>query len=154
MPESLIWSVSRSATGCQVRLTGKMSEDTDFTSLLEQVDGPLAIDLGEVRGINSCGVREWVRFVTALDQRRQPLSLERCPPCFVRNMCEISNFVGSAEVQSIYLPYFCPRCESTRLRLAPVNAQLVAVAAESQPCSCGGAMTFDDVPELYFAFLP
>ena len=153
MPESLTWSLSPAAGGFAVRLVGKLSEDTDFTPLLAQLSGPVAIDLGEVRGINSCGVREWVRFIAELSSRGLPLSLERCPPIFVHNMSEIANFAGAAEVRSIYLPYYCAACEENRLRLVPVSERLPEVAAEVQTCTCGQPMEFDDLVDSYFAFL-
>ena len=41
----------------------EVDENADFTELRRSLKGAVVFKLGEVRRINSCGVREWVNFV-------------------------------------------------------------------------------------------
>ena len=52
----------------RVQLVGEISENCDFAQLLGECGSTdVILDLAEVRRINSCGVREWINFVRALD---------------------------------------------------------------------------------------
>ena len=64
----------------KVTLTGEITEDADFGPLIAQKCSSMVVDLSEITRINSCGVREWIEFVRASNEKGTRLVLERCAP--------------------------------------------------------------------------
>src|SRR5207244_683541 len=51
-----------------VKLGGVIDEDNELGELVEKIpNGTAVIDLGEIERINSCGVRDWVNWLTKLE---------------------------------------------------------------------------------------
>src|SRR4026208_1599998 len=51
-----------------VKLGGVIDEDNELTNLVEKIPlGTAVIDLGEIERINSCGVRDWVNWLSKLE---------------------------------------------------------------------------------------
>ena len=138
----------------RVHVSGDFTENADFTPLLAQEGTRLVFDLAEVRRINSCGVREWINFVNALQKAGRSFSLERCSVPFVNQLNMISNFRGGAEVLSIFAPYFCEGCGAQHTRLLVLDSAVFSTLKEQVPCpACGAPMELDDTPENYVGFL-
>jgi anti-anti-sigma regulatory factor len=138
----------------RVHLAGDFTENADFTPLLAQSANRLIFDLGEVRRINSCGVREWINFINALQKAGRTFALERCSVPFVNQLNMISNFRGGAEVISIFAPYFCEGCGEQHTRLLQLAGDVSQTLKEQIPCpACGAPMELDDTPENYVGFL-
>jgi hypothetical protein len=67
----------------------------------------------------------------------------------------ISNFVPQNSVESIFVPFACQGCgaELVGLFKAP-DLKASGFKIPDLKCSkCGGAASFDDISEEYFAFL-
>ncbi len=139
-----------------VSLSGEITENSDFTALIAEFlpHRQLAIDLSDVHRINSCGVREWIRFVTEIGKDGKHVILERCSVEFVNQLNMIANFRGRAEVRSAFAPYYCATCSVERLRFLDLSDGRAPTLDEPHPCpDCGNAMSFDDVPDAYLSFL-
>jgi len=65
-PVPLSWRIKERPGHTLVEFHGEIDEHADFGELRRRLRGALVFDLGEVRRINSCGVREWVNFVRDL----------------------------------------------------------------------------------------
>ena len=65
-----------------LKLTGPIDEETNFTELPHIEAGELVIDLNEVTLINSCGTREWVKWVRTINTDTT-VTLDRCPRAFI-----------------------------------------------------------------------
>ncbi len=154
MQGSLSWQLDQENGKTRVALGGDITEDSDFASLLSQLaTASVVIDLGDVRRINSCGVREWINFVNALDHRATTFELERCSVPIVNQLNMISNFRGKGTVRSVYAPYFCTSCDQERTRLIDLASSGEVHLDESMPCpTCGSDMEFDDLPERFLSF--
>ncbi len=51
-----------------VKLAGVIDEDNELSDLVDKIGvGTCVIDLGEVERINSCGVRDWVNWLSRLE---------------------------------------------------------------------------------------
>ena len=51
-----------------VKLAGVIDEDNQLGELVDQIpSGTAVIDLGEIERINSCGVRDWVNWLSRLE---------------------------------------------------------------------------------------
>jgi hypothetical protein len=106
--------------------------------------------------INSCGVRDWVNWISAVEEKGFKVVLIRCSPSIVTQINLVTNFVGGAIVHSFQAPYYCPSCDREYLKLIETESLMGQrpVRAPSFRCSeCGGVLDFDDIEESYFAFL-
>jgi hypothetical protein len=139
-----------------VELFGDFDETADLRELASALHGPVAIDLGGIRRINSAGVREWIEFVRNLPEVSE-LRLIGCSKVSVAQLNLIENFRGPARVESFWAPYSCT-CGNEREILLEAHdaAQVVRTRVPSPPpvvCACGRVMELDELPDRYFLFL-
>ncbi|MBA3538529.1 MAG: hypothetical protein H0T79_02770 [Deltaproteobacteria bacterium] len=139
-----------------VKLGGVIDEDNELGELVEKIPtGTAVIDLGEIERINSCGVRDWVNWLSKLETSGTRSVLVECSPAIVAQINLVNNFTGSGVVKSFYVPYFCPECDEEKVLL--VEAQDMGPPPHEPPtCRCDECdlvMDFDDMPDSYFAFL-
>ncbi|MCA9548940.1 MAG: hypothetical protein KC933_02825 [Myxococcales bacterium] len=149
------WTIQDDVLMRRLVLSGDITEAADF-SFLGALQGAerVAIKLDGVDQINSCGVREWIHFITELSESGVPCDLERCSPAFVRQLNMISNFSGAAAVRSVVAPYYCETCgHQTSRVLELTEGQAPPAIEERVVCpKCGGEAEFDDLPGTYLAF--
>ncbi len=155
MSNSMSWKWVQVDGQQRIQLEGTISEHADFRSIVDAAPDTLVLDLAHVEQINSCGVREWINFVTDLKRSGKTLELHRCSPAIVRQLNMISNFRGGGKVQSVLAPYFCDACENEITQLVEVgNTDARPEIAETLPCpNCGEDMEFDDLADSYLGFL-
>ena len=108
-----------------VKLGGVIDEDNELSELVEKIpNGTAVIDLGEIERINSCGVRDWVNWLSKLETGGTRSVLVECSPAIVAQINLVNNFTGSGVVKSFYVPYFCPECDQEKLLLAETTEML------------------------------
>lgn len=139
-----------------VKLSGVIDEDNELADLTDSIPGSMVvIELGEVERINSCGVRDWVNWLNALEAKGAEVVLVECSPAIVAQINLVNNFTGNGSVKSFYVPYFCPECDEEKVLLCEA-AEMGPPPHEPPVCRCDGCdlvMDFDDMPDSYFAFL-
>jgi anti-anti-sigma regulatory factor len=139
-----------------VKLAGVIDEDNELGGLVEKIPiGTAVIDLGEIARINSCGVRDWVNWLSKLESNGTRSVLVECSPAIVAQINLVNNFTGSGMVKSFYVPYFCPECDEEKVLLVE-TADMGPPPHEPPTCRCDECdlvMDFDDMPDSYFAFL-
>jgi anti-anti-sigma regulatory factor len=139
-----------------VKLGGVIDEDNDLTTLVDRIPtGTAVIDLGEIERINSCGVRDWVNWLSKLEHNGTRSVLVECSPAIVAQINLVNNFTGSGVVKSFYVPYFCSECDEEKVLLVEA-ADMGPPPHEPPTCRCDECdlvMDFDDMPDSYFAFL-
>ncbi|MBI5479585.1 MAG: hypothetical protein HY906_12045 [Deltaproteobacteria bacterium] len=142
---------------CYVKLAGVVDEDNGLAGLVEQIPaGTAVIDVGEVERINSCGVRDWVNWLSKVEKNNASVILVECSPAIVAQINLVHNFTGAGAVKSFFAPYFCPACDLEKVLLieaAELGAQGTPSAPTCRCDECDGVMDFDDMEESYFAFL-
>jgi anti-anti-sigma regulatory factor len=140
-----------------LRLRGVIDEDNNLSGLVDRLGGDvLVVDASEVDRINSCGVRDWVNWLIAVEEMRFKVILIRCAPPIVTQINLVTNFVGDAVVHSFFAPYYCPECDREVLKLIETESLYgqTPVTPPSFRCGdCGGVLEFDDIEEAYFAFI-
>jgi anti-anti-sigma regulatory factor len=139
-----------------VKMGGVIDEDNELGDLIERISaGTVVIDLGEVERINSCGVRDWVNWLTKVEKGGSRVVLVECSPAIVSQINLVNNFTGSGVVKSFFAPYFCPNCDREKVLL--VEAAEMGPSPHRAPIcrcdECDGVMEFDDMEDSYFAFL-
>ncbi len=139
-----------------IKLSGVIDEDNELADLSDKIpSGTAVIDLGEVERINSCGVRDWVNWLSQIEGNSTRVVLVECSPAIVAQINLVNNFTGSGVVKSFYVPYFCPECDEEKVLLAE-SADMGPAPHEPPVCRCDECdlvMDFDDMPDSYFAFL-
>jgi anti-anti-sigma regulatory factor len=139
-----------------VKLSGVIDEDNELTDLTDKIPrGTAIIDLGEVERINSCGVRDWVNWLSQIETNSTKVVLVECSPAIVAQINLVNNFTGTGIVKSFYVPYFCPECDEEKVLLVE-SADMGPPPHEPPVCRCDECdlvMDFDDMPDSYFAFL-
>lgn len=150
----LEWAIASEGSTTVVALKGAVNEDADFPRLTNEITQQprVRFDLSGITRINSCGVREWVKFVRALPNG-MALDLERCPPTVVAQLNMVSNFASRAAVLSVFAPFICESCgEHEDVLVAVVPGQVPALP--QRVCAkCQSPMEFDDLEDSYFAFI-
>ena len=139
-----------------VKLGGVIDEDNELGELVDKIPtGTAVIDLGEIERINSCGVRDWVNWLSKLESNGTRSVLVECSPAIVAQINLVNNFTGSGVVKSFYVPYFCPECDEEKVLLVDAG-DMGPPPHEPPTCRCDECdlvMDFDDMPDSYFAFL-
>jgi hypothetical protein len=142
--------------GEQLAFTGEVDlfSATPLKALAVQLGRRVVADLGDIRRINSLGVRSWIEFVQALGDRE--LVFRRCPPVMVEQINTVAGFRGRARIESVLAPYACERCQEGHQVLLEVGKDLAPPQddAPARACPrCATPMSLDDLPERYFQFL-
>ncbi len=146
--------LQRDGDTARATIRGEFTEHVDVSAIRAVQERAVVFDLAGVEHISSCGVREWMRLVAALEANGRSIALERCSVSFVAQMNMISNFCGAAEVRSFHAPYLCTRCASEYVERYEVPAQGAPTLRPTSTCpSCGGESEFDDLLEVYLRFL-
>jgi anti-anti-sigma regulatory factor len=139
-----------------VKLGGVIDEDNELGDLVDRIpSGTAVIDLGEIERINSCGVRDWVNWLSKLEGNGTRSVLVECSPAIVAQVNLVNNFTGNGVVKSFYVPYFCPECDEEKVLLVEAS-DMGPPPHEPPTCRCDECdlvMDFDDMPDSYFAFL-
>jgi anti-anti-sigma regulatory factor len=152
--------IDAAAGGGEARLAlaGQIDEGAELDALLAELRAPrVVIDLARVSFINSVGVREWIRLLATLRERKAQVTLSRCSEVMVAQMNMIVECARGAAIESFHVPYLCGGCgheAAVCLEVAAHRDQLARRQVPAQPCpSCGGAMQIDELPERYLLFL-
>lgn len=138
-----------------VKLSGAIDEATDFNALIGPPSGSLVVYSRGVTRINSVGVKNWIRFFAALQQKGIPFSFEELGAPLVENSNMVQNFTCGGPVFSVAIPYECKACGAnltSAMKTADIKAAGFRIPVAKCP-KCGGQAEFDDVAEEYFAFL-
>lgn len=127
--------------------------DDDLDRLAAAAQAPeVVLDLRGIKRFNSLGVKSWIKFVAKLGKGRT-YSLVNCPVIFIAYCNMMHHLVGSRQVQSFFVPYFCKPCakkgESLVQRSAVANGDLGNPACSK----CGKEALLEVEAEDYLAFL-
>ncbi len=92
-------------------VSGDITETCELaTAKLPQ--GAVRLDLGGVRTINSCGVREWISWIGKLGI--QPVYIN-CPQPVVMQFNMVREFLANnARVESFMVPAYCETCSQQK----------------------------------------
>ena len=102
------FTVDKKQEGSDVLLAfkGQIDEDASFSGL--ELDGvaKVILDLNEVSAINSCGIREWIKWIRTAPDGSQ-ITYKNCPKVIVDQINMVAGFLpDNAAVESFYVPYY------------------------------------------------
>src|SRR3990167_463021 len=138
-----------------IRFGGRIDEDVDLGVVLEYFEttgkraGGVRLDMGQLREINSCGVRSWILFIEKL-QTMKPCEFAMANEVFMDQVNMVQNMLGRPRlpVRAFEAPYFCAKCNKRTLRIVR-PADIVrdpdgSFRAPGVRCEvCAGSMAFD-----------
>lgn len=139
----------------QLTLMGTIDEDADFSKI--PIAGATAIDLqlGGVKSINSCGIREWIKWMGAATGAQ--IKWNECPKVLVDQINMVDGFLpANAKVMSFYVPYFCDDAGSEKNVLYRYGTEY-SEGQLTPPASVkdddGNDMEMDVIESKYFKFI-
>lgn len=137
-----------------VELIGAIDEDADFKDLLGLEQKTISFDFDKVNMINSCGIREWIKFIEKIPAECQMI-YNNCPQIIIEQINMVHGFFRKGSViNSFYAPYYCENCDKE----AKIHLKAEQVKGKKAPqmnCpNCGSSDTeFDAIEAQYFSFL-
>ena len=136
-------------------LSGIIDEDMDFSQVNLEGITSLEIDLGSVKSINSCGIREWIKWISGLQSMQ--IFLKNCPKVIVDQINMVHGFLPSnAKVMSFYVPFFNDDVGSEKDVLFEYGKDFteeVVRIPDNITDDDGNPMELDVVESKYFKFL-
>ena len=104
-------------------IRGEIDEDFDASQLRKIFTNNVILHLEDVKSISSCGIREWISFISELPETTS-LEFEKCSIPITRQFGMLSNFRGHGLVKSFFAPYYCDECdeETERCSMSPTTS--------------------------------
>lgn len=114
---SLPFKVKVETIDSNLMITVSGAIDSTFSSFINQMSPlfpkfhQIQIEMGELTHINSAGIREWIRMMILLKDRKT--IFKRCPVFIIRQANMVDGFLNyNTIVDSFYVNYFCDNTES------------------------------------------
>ncbi|MEZ4871980.1 MAG: hypothetical protein R2827_07005 [Bdellovibrionales bacterium] len=138
----------------RVFLSGRVDEDSDLSSLLDIQQSEIIFDFNDLVGMNSCGIREWIRFMNKIPDAKI-ISYTNCPVQIIEQINMIMDFRREGtSITSFYAPYYCEECDKEDAELLTIDDVKNIAEPPVRKCKeCGSEMEFDYPPQQYFRFL-
>jgi len=88
-----------------VKIVGTIDEEIKFSAYPITGIKSIIFDFTDVKGINSCGIREWIRWITPFSHLS--LIYKNCPKIVVDQINMVDGFLPiNGFVESFYVPYY------------------------------------------------
>ncbi len=147
--------VDRQGQKLTLQLGGIIDEDADFAPLALQGAQEVQIDLDAIKSINSCGIREWIKWIGANSTAK--VVYAKCPKVIVDQMNMVDGFLPAfAKVESFYVPYYHEDSGSEKNILFRYGVEFKE--GQIQPPTevkdeSGNPMEMDIIESKYFKFI-
>ena len=136
-------------------LEGIIDEDSDFEKVKGLNQSEYIFDFEKITSINSCGIRDWIKFLDELPEDVQIL-YKNCPQIIIEQMNMVHGFIRKgARIESLYCPYYCEDCDTeSKIHVETKNLNGAMAPAGVKCPNCGSEnMEFDAIEEQYFNFM-
>lgn len=139
----------------KVQIVGVIDEDADFTPHALTGAPSVVFNLGTIKSINSCGIREWIRWIGTAGS--VPIEFHECPKIIVDQINMVQGFLpASAKVMSFYVPYYHDESGAEKNVLFSLGKEYTEQGLQHPPTvkdENGNDMEMDVVEAKYFKFL-
>lgn len=138
-----------------VTLSGVIDEDIDFTKYPIEGAKQIQLNLGGIKSINSCGIREWIKWINKA--KDASIVYDQCPKIIVDQINMVEGFLPSnGRVASFYVPYYSEESGNEKNILFTWGKEftdkgLMTPAAVKD--EDGSEMEMDVIEAKYFKFL-
>ncbi|MFN8790878.1 MAG: hypothetical protein ACK5Y2_05410 [Bdellovibrionales bacterium] len=147
--------IDRQGTKLSLQLAGVIDEDADFSPLGLNGAQEVHIDMDGVKSINSCGIREWIKWIGGGAAAK--VTYSKCPKVIVDQMNMVDGFLPNfAKVESFYVPYYNEESGSEKNILFRYGVEFKE--GQVQPPTevkdeGGNPMEMDVIENKYFKFV-
>lgn len=143
-----------------VQVPARLDESFGGAALAASLAGIVVLDLGEVRRINSYGLRQWLELQRELAARADQVQLyyARCSEAVVGQIGLVNAFADRGQVISFQAPYACPSCGhafTAHFDCEQHAAELSGGQSPPRPCPlCNEPALLDDSPAFLAPLAP
>ena len=131
---------------------GAINEDFTFSNLLGENSKKYIFNLEKVSLLNSCGIREWIKFINQLPKDAK-LEYHNCPTVVVLQMNMVKGFLTqNSKVVSFYAPYFDEEADE-EVKILLNSDQIQDGKAPVMKNDAGEELEFDGIEATFFKFL-
>jgi hypothetical protein len=138
-------------------LEGHIDEDANLETIPTGKGGELHVDFQRVQAINSCGIREWIKWLSKVPQNKKIVYIN-CPKIIVDQANMVAGFVpANGKIKSFYVPYYSEDADKERMVLFTEGKEFKG--SELFPPEgikdeeSGSEMEMDVIEAKYFKFL-
>jgi hypothetical protein len=147
---------SQSGSEVVVKFQGHIDEDAQFAGVELVGASKVVVDLDGVTAINSCGIREWIKWIRTAPPGANVV-YQKCPKVIVDQINMVSGFLPEkGSVESFYVPYYSDASGTEKMILFKHGVEYkgneVFPPAEVKDES-GEVMEMDVIEAKYFKFL-
>jgi len=97
--------IEKAGNALKVNVAGVIDEDVDFNQFPLAGAGEVEMKLDQVKSINSCGIREWIRWIGTAGTAK--IVYNECPKIIVDQINMVQGFLpANGRVQSFFVPYY------------------------------------------------
>lgn len=152
MSEKLLINTRITGDEAYVELVGVIDEDSVFDKIKNLQMNKFIFDFNKVSMINSCGIREWIKYIQELDGAQ--IKYVNCPQIIIEQVNMVHGFIRKGiVVESFYAPYFCSNCD-TEKKILLKSSEVSNFKAPVKQCNtCKSNLEFDAIEKQYFTFL-
>lgn len=91
----------------KLEFAGQVDEDATLGSVSLAGASQVDIDLGKITAINSCGIREWIKWIKTAGPDAKVV-YRNCPKVIVDQINMVAGFLPTnGTVESFFVPYYC-----------------------------------------------
>lgn len=138
-----------------VHMAGIIDEDVDFSQFNISGNQDIEVELGGLKSINSCGIREWIKWIGTAGNAQ--ISFVNCPKVIVDQINMVDGFLPSTgKVTSFYVPYYNDETgdeKSVLFRYGSEFTENGVTPPSSVKDSGGNDMEMDVIESKYFKFI-
>lgn len=136
-------------------LSGLIDETFPTAEIKISPTKELVVLLGEVKTINSLGIREWIKFMQKLPNEK--INFLNCPKIFIDQINAVQGFIpAKSKVLSFFVPYFNEDTEAEKSFLftyeKDYGTDFINIP-QTIPDPAGGTFGMDVIGNKYFKFL-
>lgn len=152
------FKADKQQNGAEVTVTfaGHIDEDAQFANLDLNGAGKVVVDLDGVSAINSCGIREWIKWIRTAPTGSQ-IVYRKCPKVIVDQINMVTGFLpDNGKVESFYVPYYSDASGDEKMILFKEGAEFKGgdlFPPSEVKDEAGEAMEMDVIEAKYFKFL-
>jgi len=147
--------IEKSGTQYNVSVFGVIDEDVDFNNFSLAGAARIDLKLGNIKSINSCGIREWIKWIGTAGSAQ--VNYIECPKIIVDQINMVQGFLPTnGKIQSFYVPYYNDESGSEKSVLFTLGKEYTETSL-TPPGDVkddeGKPMEMDVVEAKYFKFI-
>lgn len=147
--------VVKPVPNAEIKISGMINEDFRFEGLDWGAVKTLKVDLEQVKSINSCGIREWIKWLNQMGSAQ--IELFHCHKIIIDQVNMVQGFLPSnAKVRSFYVPFYNEDFGSEKNILLEYGKDFddkTVRVPENVTDDDGNPMEIDVIEAKYFKFI-